>query len=134
MQLTDNARAKLHRNLTERILNAQEEISKMNPSTDEKQINYLKGRIDTFTLSVLVIYNTDRIKDDRALIMHGLKAQLAAELGPNERLIKERKYKELKKASNCKHCYRRGWIGFNIATGEYSFCTCTLRTMHHYIK
>ncbi len=51
-----------------------------------------------------------------------------------EELNLKLKLKNLTRAKNCnkKDCYGRGYIGFNIMTGEYSFCQCTINTKHYY--
>lgn len=44
------------------------------------------------------------------------------------------KIKKLNRAKKCnkKDCYGRGYVGFNVMTAEYSFCTCTINTKHFY--
>nr|WP_298660850.1 hypothetical protein [uncultured Flavobacterium sp.] len=45
-----------------------------------------------------------------------------------------KKIKDLKRAKGCnkKDCWGRGYCGFNVSTGEYSFCKCTLDTIQYY--
>lgn len=139
LQLTDESRKKLHRNLTERILSAEKHIKEISAKEtktdkDEADLQYLHARRHELTLSVLVVYNTNRISEDREEKIKHLQYRLQGQLGPNEKIIYNRQLTALKKSKNCKTCHGRGWTGFKEKTGEYAFCTCVLNTMEHYIK
>jgi len=35
---------------------------------------------------------------------------------------------------NCKHCYGRGWVGFNQTTEKLVFCKCAIKVINKWRK
>ncbi len=139
LQLTEKSRKDIHKNCTQRILAADQHITEIKSKgilnyKDEQELTYLFGRKNELTLSVFIAYNTNRIEEDRDEKITFLENKLKSELGPNEKILAQRHLAELIRSKNCKVCSGRGWIGFKENTGEFSFCNCVIKTMHHYIK
>ncbi len=127
----------------------------------ENKIAGYRGQIENCQLSLRMAHNTGWIAEWREEHIRVAKEKIEKELTPKieevEKLLSDEviptpetqkrldglhlelgnlrlKVKDLTRAKVCnkKDCYGRGYIGFNISTGEYSFCTCTEKTKHYY--
>ncbi len=139
-----------------------EEVSKPYSEVLEKKIKGFRDQIENCQLSLRMVHNTGWISEWRDEHIKVAKERLekefpakieSAELEANsedveiakaavkrlEGLKLDQQYlldkiKNLKRAKSCnkRDCHGRGYIGFNIKTGEYSFCSCTIKTKHYY--
>ncbi len=129
---------------------------------DQDDITYLNNRITTLQMSLRLSFNTEWIIEERKGLLQGCKTVLdEIAVTPfvkdssatdkanhdNECLYNEKQLKQksntitmandLAKAKNCKKkgCWGRGFIGWpqhKGATGEFTLCDCTIKTIHYY--
>lgn len=139
-----------------------EDVKKPYPEVLEKKIAGFRAQIENCQLSLRMVHNTGWIAEWRDEHIRGAKERLekeypdkiaAAKLeidSEDPEIVKaaqkrlegleleeaalRSKIKNLTRAKNCnkKDCYGRGYVGFNISTGEYAFCSCTMKTKHYY--
>lgn len=137
-------------------------IKKPYPEVLEKKIKGYTDQIENCQLSLRVVWNTSWIAERRDEILktetERSEKEYPTKIADAEKALAEstpetkeadqkrldglllevdaleEKIHKIKNACRCnkRDCWGRGYKGFNVSTGEYSFCTCTLKIKHYF--